>query len=364
MAEYDPNRATTTDLANLDDFSIDSQALDHANSDGETIHSFSKAADRWGLYKNVATLKKTVDAIAMYTGGKGYTTLDTNTKVILEYITGWGEDTMDSIIENLIVTKKVQGDAFAEIIRAKDHSGSNRLINLKPIDPERVRIILDDKSMIIRYEVTGIKGVWTTVAKENMLHLCNDRVGDEIHGVSVIECCEWELKALEEAKSVYRKIMKRSLALGILTIASSDVTKIAKIKAQYKEAIDNGEVLVMPMDIVKMEDAKVAIQDFLSWIQYLENTIYINLGVPVAILGGTQSHTEASSKTSIFTFDQVWMSEQRKLEQDFWIQLGIKITFNRPDSLKDDVQQNEQANTGQLGAQPSDTNVNTEVENG
>jgi hypothetical protein len=56
------------------------------------------------------------------------------------------------------------------------------------------------------------------------------------------------------------------------------------------------------------------------------------------------------------------MAEQRKLEQDLWKQLGIKIQFKRPISLKDDVQSSEQANTGQTGFQNKESSINMQRE--
>jgi hypothetical protein len=195
-----------------------------------------------------------------------------------------------------------------------------------------------------------------------MLYLSNDRIADEIHGVSVIEACKWVIEARNEAMDTYRKILKRSLALGILYIDSDDLTKINSIMTQYKEAINKGEVLVLPKDVAEIKDAPLSVKDFLSWISYLENFFYQAVGIPKIILGGSQEFTEASSKIGYLTFEQVYMSEQRKLEQDLWKQLGIKITFERPVSLKDELIESEAANTGQTGIQPKEAGVNLQRE--
>ena len=93
----------------------------------------------------------------------------------------------------------------------------------------------------------------------------------------------------------------------------------------------------------------------MNWIRYLENVFYQAVGVPKIILGGSQEFTEASSKIGYLTFEQPYMAEQRELESDLWAQLGIKVKFERPVSLKEDVQQNEAANTGQVGIQANET---------
>lgn len=351
MANYNPSNATTTNLSTMQTYSVSNQSLDFANSgDGETYHYFTKATEYLGYYKKIPELKKAVDALAMWTAGKGFETSDLTTKIRLRYLSGWGEDTFDSIIENMIIIKKIIGDSFAEIIRDKD---TDILINLKPISPERVRIVVDNNGLIIRYDVFK-NNSWKPIKKENMLHLCNERVGDEIHGVSVIEACKWVIEARNEAMDTYRKILKRSLALGVLYIDSEDETKISNVMAKYKTAVEKGEVLVLPKDVAEIRDAKVSVNDFLSWIGYLENFFYQAVGIPKIILGGSQEFTEASSKIGYLTFEQVYMAEQRKLEQDLFKQLNVEIKFNRPVSLKDDIVESEAKNTGQVGMQPNE----------
>jgi hypothetical protein len=276
----------------------------------------------------------------------------------LDFVSGWGEDSIDSIFENMLIVKKIIGDSFAEIIEDQE---TELLINLKPISPERVRIVVDENGITIRYDIMK-DNVWKPIKKEKMLHLSNDRIADEIHGVSVIEACKWVIEARNEAMDTYRKILKRSLALGILYIDSDDLTKINSIMTQYKEAINKGEVLVLPKDVAEIKDAPLSVKDFLSWISYLENFFYQAVGIPKIILGGSQEFTEASSKIGYLTFEQVYMSEQRKLEQDLWKQLGIKITFERPVSLKDELIESEAANTGQTGIQPKEAGVNLQRE--
>ena len=71
-----------------------------------------------------------MNALATWSLGRGFET-DPDTQAILDGITGWGEDTFNSILWNMLVTKKVMGDAFAEIIRS-DETGE--IINIKPLD--------------------------------------------------------------------------------------------------------------------------------------------------------------------------------------------------------------------------------------
>ena len=352
MADLNPSKSTTTSLNTIQGYTVSAKPLDYSEGDNETYWYFSNTSTYFGYYKQIPELKKALDALAMWTAGKGYTTRDALTKIDLDRIQGWGEDTMDSILENMIIVKKLIGDAFAEIIRDPK---TGRLINLKPISPERVRLVIDDNGLIKRYDVLTLKKAWKEIPRKNMLHLCNDRVGDEIHGTSVIEACKWVIEARNEAMDTYRKILRRSLALGVLYIDSDDAATITSVMAKVRTAVDKGEMLVLPMKTADIKDSAVSVKDFLSWISYLENFFYQAVGIPKIILGGSQEFTEASSKVGYLTFEQVYMSEQRKLEQDLWNQVGIFVKFERPISLKDEMAQSEAKNTGQVGFQPNDT---------
>jgi len=357
MAKYDVGQTTTTNLENnLANFSVDSDALDHASDQNENYWYFTEATQNFGYYKTIPELKKAVDALATWTSGRGFTTESSNEQIILENIKGWGEDSFQSILWNMLVVKKVIGDSFAEIIQNEDN-----LVNLKPISPERIRIVVDKKGIIKRYDEIKSNGEFKAIKKEDMLHLCNDRIADEIHGISVIDACKWVIDARNEAMTDYRKVLHRNVVpVRIIEIDSDDTAKRNSLITEYEEAIKKGEVLVIPKGTVEIKDNSITIQDPTTWIAYLENFFYQAVGIPKIILGGSQEFTEASSKVSYLTFEQVYMSEQRELESDLWNQLAIKLEFERPVSLKDNVQNDEAANTGQVGLQPSEAAINTE----
>ena len=129
--------ATSTDFSV--DYSISSQALEHA--DGEDVYvDFPNAAKYFGYYKKYGQLKKAIDTLNIYVVGKGFI-CDARTKVLLDYVSGWGEDTIHSILWNMAVTSMIQGDSFAEIILDEDGD----LLNLKPISPERMRIVIEER---------------------------------------------------------------------------------------------------------------------------------------------------------------------------------------------------------------------------
>jgi len=364
MAELDISKTTTTDLTTSGAdylYSVDAAFLDSPTDQPETTYTFSKAGEYLGYYKTIPELKKAVDALAIWTAGKGYIT-DSNNMAILNYVDGWGEDTFQSIMENMLIMKKVIGDSFAEIIRDKE---TGALVNLKPLSPENMRIVVGPDGRIKRYEqISKVKGNKPLKFKpEEILHLCNDRIGDEIHGNSVIAACKWVIDARNEAMADYRKVLHRNVVpVRIIEVDTGNTAKRNALIAEYETAINKGEVLVIPKGTVEIKDTTITIQDPTGWISYLENFFYQAVGIPKIILGGSEEFTEASSKVGYLTFEQVYMREQRELEGDLWNQLGIEIMFERPVSIKENLVENEAANTGQTSFQPKEAEVNMERE--
>ena len=149
-------------------------------------------------------------------------------------------------------------------------------------------------------------------------------------------------------------IKHRDLALGVLYIDSDNEDKRNQLIQQYENAIKNGEVLVLPKDTAKLDNAQITPQQRLEWIRYLENFFYQAVGVP-RIIATSEGFTEAGGKVGFLTFEPIYTSEQTILESDLFNQLAFKITFNRPPSLQGTTQEDEQKNAGQVGFQPNDT---------
>lgn len=358
MAELEINQSSTTNMANtVDDYSVASDTPDQeGEGQNETWYDYPESDEYLGYYKKIPELKKAIDALATWTVGKGFETNDTY-RVIVDKFTGWGEDSIQSILWNLQVQKKVFGDAFAEIIR----SDSGTVINLKPLYTGDMRVVVDTKGMIKRYEQrtksNGKDGVKRFQPNE-ILHLVNDRVAGEIHGTSVIEACKWVIDARNEALTDERKIKHRELAMGILYVDTDNSTKLSNIKSKYEDAIKNGEVLVLPKDTAELKDSGVKPTDRIAWIQYLENFFYQAVGVP-RVIATSENFTEAASKVGYITFEPIYTREQTDMEADLWNQVAIKVKFNRPPSLTGAVSESEQKNTGQLGIQPNEVQAST-----
>ena len=357
MGELNTGKLTTTQLnSGVPDYKVPSKTIDEAGVEKETYWNNSNWPTYLGYLKSIPEYRNAVRALAIYTCGRGWSASPED-KAMLENIRGWGEDTFDSIMQDMIIVKKTNGDAYLQIIRNPDNPIT--IINLKKLNPLRVRHVVNSDGILIGYD-------WMTVGDkskpikrlkvEEVFHICNDRVANEIHGTSVLESCKWVIDWLNEMLSDLRRVMHRS-TIRVLYIDMDDTTKLGTVRTQYKEAIKNGEVLIIPARRGEAEFEQLNIpptEAWLSAIRFVRDYFYEVLGVPKVITGGTQESTEASSKIGYQTFEQPYITEQRLLEQDIWNQLAIRIKFDRPKSLLDELQGEQQANQSQVGFQPSE----------
>jgi hypothetical protein len=327
MAQLDVSKAAVTDTSGLADYSVSSQVLDSPQDQKETYWDFPNAPENLGYYKTIPELKKAIDALAIWTAGKGVTA-DTRTTVILENFIGWGEDTFQSIMENMIVQKKVFGDGFCEIIKEEDI-----LINLKPLYAGDMRVIVNKQGMIEGYEHRVGKNAPRKLSPQQIFHVCNDRIANEIHGTSVIEACKWVIDARNEALTDHRIVIHRNrVPVRIIEVDTDNTRK---------------------KGTVEIKDNTVNIQDPIAWITYLENFFYQAVGIP-RVIATSENYTEAASKVGYLTFEPIYTREQTLLEADAYSQLALRFKFNRPPSLMGVMQESEAKNTGQLGIQPNE----------
>lgn len=354
--QTDIRQTGLTDMSgSVKDYSIAPMSTDGVSEQPETYWDNSKFNQWFAYYKTIPEYKAALDAFATWCVGRGWEAESLDVKVILENMTGWGEDTFQSILWNLIVTKKLCGDAFAEVIRGD----SGKLINLKPLDPASIRIVANRKGTILRYEQRTKTSTGTSVKKfqpVEILHLCNNRIADEIHGTSITEALQDVIDTIQEAMTDYRRILHRS-TIRVLRVDEDDKTRLTNLKADYAEAIKKGELLIIPgkRGDSEFEDLAAPNADtFLAWLNYQTNRFYMALGIPKVVLGGTAENTEASAKVSVIVFDPIFWREIMELEADLWNQLGIRITINKQPSLMDNAQSDESKNTGQTGFQPND----------
>lgn len=355
MATNSTANTTTTQMdSGVPDFSISVEQLDEGNGDAEFYHYNEDWNENYSYFVNMPEVYQTVVSLNMWAFGKGYLA-DTRTRVILEHLEGWGKETFDDIIRSLGEVADVQGDAYAEIIRDED---TGTLINLKKLNPYRVRHVIDKSGLLKRYDYWE-NGEWKKIKLNKMFHVCSGRVASNTHGTSKIKASKWLLDAKKEAMEDWRRISHRS-TIRVLYVDVDNTAEINRIRTAYKEGIRLGEVLVLPIKKgdAEFEDLQAPpVVQFLSWIQYIDSAIQKALGVPDAIMGGTQIVGEANSKIGYLTFEVPYSSKANKMERDLWNQLQIEIEFEKPKSLMDVGEEADNSNAGQMTFQPNDMGV-------
>jgi len=360
MPKLDIGQAKSSDLENVQDlWAVAAMNIDGVTNQPETEWQNAKWPIYWGYFNTVPDLKSAIILKAIWNVGKGHTA-DNRTSVILEGINGWGKDTFQDIIFNMEIIKRVNGDSYAEIIRNKE---TGTLINLKPLDPGSMKIIVNRAGRIIRYEQTAKirdKDYVTKFEPKDIFHLSNNRLGDQIHGISDIESLEPVIKAEEESFADMKTINHRQAKpLIMFKLGTDDPSKIEAFVNKMDQAINKGEHIYIPDDenSVKYDVIQVNVSQLvMAWRDDIRNKFYRTIGLPQIVPGGGGQSTESESKVIYLAFEQIVEKEQLYLEKQIWNQLALKIDFNSPTSVSQAMQADEAKDAGQqLAFQPGET---------
>jgi hypothetical protein len=339
MPQLDFGNAVASNLTSaITDFSVDTKQTDGASESPETRWQNNEWTQWFGYYKAIPELNSVIDAKATWTVGKGFQA-DEQTTLLLDTINGFGKDTFNTILENMIRTYNIGGDSYCEIIRDDE----DNLINLKPLDPMVMVHIADRKGIIIRYEQTSkVAGQEPKKFKpEQIFHLARNRVADEIHGQSITEKLVNIILMKNEAMDDYKKIMHWFVKpRWIFHLDTDDTVKIAAFKAKMDSANNLGENMYIPKDAVVPELMAVAPNATLSpltWIESLDSKFYEAAQVPKIIVGGTGAITEAAVKIAYLAFQQTIEEEQLFIEEQILTQLNLLIELEFPASLENEL---------------------------
>ncbi len=355
MTEQRINSAVESDLTNaVKDFSVASSDTDGTEGSIETRWDNAKWTQYFGYFEVIAELNAAINAKATWTIGKGYEA-NPQTTLTLDSIIGWGKDTFNTILENMIRTYYIGGDAFCEIIRGKE----NNLINLKPLNPGTITIITGKNGVIKRYEQNArTKKPTKTFTPDKIFHLARNRVADQIHGVSVISSVENIILARNEAIADYKVVMHRNVyPRMIFHLDTDDETEITTFKTKMDNAYSKNENFYVPKDVVVPELMAVAPNATLdpkAWIEQQGDYFYEAVGVPQIILGGSGEFTEASAKIAYLAYQQNIEEEQLFIEEQVGMQLGLSIELEFPASLENELL-SDKAKDGAENIDPSET---------
>ena len=360
MGSLDIGSATRSDMTNnVDDITVDTKSPEGAGTQEETTWSNTNFSKWFGMYKLIPEVKIAMDMRAIWTVGKEIKS-NPEVEVLLDGISGCGFDTFRSILKNMIVMRRVGGDAYAEIIRNSD---TGAIINLKPLDPGSMVIVFDKKGILKRYEQTSkVHGNPNKEFKpEDIFHLTNKRVADEMHGVSDIEALESIINANKESFDDMKKLMHRWVKpMMKFMLDTDDDAKINSLVALFDAAVNKGENLYIPQGTVEHELIAVPSNSTLNplpWREHLRNYFFQVVGIPQIILGSSGEFTESTAKIAYLAFEQSVDDEQTDIEDQIWNQLGLRIELNFPASLQNEMLSDEakDATQGQMNVQPNET---------
>lgn len=313
-----------------------------------------------GFYRKYPEIKSAVDKVAIWTAGKGFIATKKDMKR-LEKIRGWGKDSFNSIMQNMVRVKKINGDSYAEIVK----DGAGRLINLKPMNPGSMQIVTNQQGMLLRYEqIGGVNNdqIINTWEPEEIFHLCNDREADEIHGISIFESLMRNLKNVRQLDEDMRKVFHRYVMPTLLWKADTDDDgELAKLKTKAEKMRNSGEDIFMTKDAVEADTLSIpqfSTVDPLTWRQEWIQEGVKSTGIPEIVMGrSVDVGTEASARMVYLSFQQVIENEQLFLEEQIKLQLGITLNYEFPARIDAAEEEDERKDGPIEGEKQSDVTI-------
>ena len=114
MTDTDIGSAEAGNLRNvIVEYNVDATDTDAAGTQKETSWQTTSWSQNLGYYKKIPELKAAIDTKATWTVGAGFEA-DEATTLLLGTIKGNGKDSFNSILKNMIKTKTIGSDSFAE----------------------------------------------------------------------------------------------------------------------------------------------------------------------------------------------------------------------------------------------------------
>ena len=357
MPDTDIASAVASDLRNqVKDFSVASERTDGPEDSKETKYIDLDFNEHLGIYTKIPEVRAVINAKSSWTVGKG-TNADEETTMLLDTIRGNGKDTWNSIIENCIRTYHIGKGSFCEIIRDDEEN----FINLKPLDPSVMEVVIDGKGTITGYnQVSKANGkVKHHFEPEEIFHLPRNRTADGTLGESMVEVLKEIILMKNEAMHDWKRVLHRNVdPLWIFHLDTDDPTKIASFKTKHDKARATGENMYIPKDVIVPEvvaTAPNASLNPLPWIEMLDNKFYEAAGVPKIIVGGAGGLTEAAVKIAYLAFQQTIEEEQLYIEEQVLAQLNLVINLEFPASLENELLSDNEKDAETGATQPNDT---------
>ena len=356
----------------VEDFDVGTASTDGPSDQKRTTYQNTNYPKYLKYYQTISELKSTIRTRAIWVVGKGLIAKGED-KEIIDGWRGYGKDTANTLVQNMIMVSYAGGDFFAEIIRKGGKFrkllqwfgfvSPGKPINIKPLDPASIEIGVNSQGMLEHYEqISKTEGQKNKVIKvENMFHLPKDRFADEMHGTSVIPAIEGIIDARAEAMADQRTVFHRYVKpLWIWQLDTDNTTKIAAFKRKADKTVANSENIYIPKGAA--EATRVSVPQFstldpLPYIQDLTDYFYQGTNTPAVIVGTTKGANEASAKVVFLGYEQSVRFDQAWIVDNFRTQLGLKVELEFPTPIEGDLIKDEAKDSQSGAVKPNETKV-------
>ena len=146
----------------------------------------------------------------------------------------------------------------------------------------------------------------------------------------------------DDMKVVFHRYV---MPLMLFRARTDKPAELAKLKAQLKDALDNGQYgLLIPEKALDGDAFKIpqfSTLNPLDWRREWKGEAIKDLGIPELVLGSAERTTDASSKMVYLSFQQTIEDEQRDTEQQLKAQCGIELEYNFPARIEENLGEDE-----------------------
>lgn len=357
MALNDPTQIRTTDLDNATTSYTAGQEPWNKNLDGYVIpnkdtdaSSYQADWSKWhGLYRKIPELRSTIDTESRWIIGKKIK-MDKRAKDLDKKL----RRPLRTILLNMKRTAKINGDSFAWIPRDK----AGRLLNIKILDPGSIEIQADKFGVIKKYvqmsekgSDSKIDGGENTVLEEwspdEIFHVINDSIADEIHGIPEAEKLQDIIKMRHQSMSDNTVILHRYGKPTMFFEADTDTdAELDKVASTIDAAVKNFENVVVPKGTLSKIDRVTTPQfgtlDPMPWLNFLRSYFTEASGVPDLVRGKSDEVSLAAGKLNVLTYKQRIIFQQLEYEEDIAKQLKIGVEFEEPVEIDIEISRTEE----------------------
>ncbi len=308
--------------------------------------------EKWhGIYREVPELKAQIDTLCRWIIGRKIKALDKRTEEAIERIRGNGHETFRQIMLNLKRTSKICGDAFAEKIKDK----AKRLINLKVLDSGTIRTVSNRQGIIVKFEQLNKKPTGETTSTKDLevinswsqedgsindvFHIMNNRIGDEIHGIPESECLQKMIKMKWQTMLDHQTVIHRyGKPTHFYEVDTDDETEMANIKTKIDNAIKKFDNVIVPKgtlnQVQTVKVAQLSNLDPMPWLKFIRTSFNSVTNVPDVVQGESRESATQAGELNVISYIAKVIMEQIEFEEDIMAQLGLNIQFERPKELE------------------------------